>query len=234
MMLPALRESKDRLACLRRVIVSTEAFPAALMQEAAALLPHTQFYAVYGMSEAAVSSASLDEQLARPGTVGRPLPGVEVKLENEELLVRGKHAVMRGYFNRGQADAEAFRDGWFATGDLARMDDEGYLYIVDRKKDMVVSGGYKVYCKEVEQALLQHPDIADAAVLGVPDPLYGEAVAAFIELRAGARLSAEALTEHCRGLLAGYKKPRLVRFVERLPRNSLGKVLKTELRARIF
>jgi long-chain acyl-CoA synthetase len=234
MMLPTLRESKGRLASLRRVIVSTEAFPATLMQEVATLLPHTQFYAIYGMSEAAVSSASLAEQLARPGTVGRPLPGVEVRLDNEELLVRGAHAVMRGYFNRPQANAEAFRDGWFGTGDLARIDEDGYLYIVDRKKDMVVSGGYKVYCKEVEQALLQHPDIADAAVLGVPDPLYGEAVAAFVELRPGARLSAEAVSEHCRGLLAGYKKPRLVRFVERLPRNSLGKVLKTELRTQVF
>jgi long-chain acyl-CoA synthetase len=234
MMLPTLRESKDRLASLRRVIVSTEAFPATLMQEVATLLPHTQFYAIYGMSEAAVSSASLAEQLARPATVGRPLPGVEVRLDNEELLVRGGHAVMRGYFNRPQANAEAFRDGWFGTGDLARIDEDGYLYIVDRKKDMVVSGGYKVYCKEVEQALHQHPDIVDAAVLGVPDPLYGEAVAAFIELRPGARLSAEAVREHCRGLLAGYKKPRLVRFVERLPRNSLGKVLKTELRTQAF
>jgi long-chain acyl-CoA synthetase len=234
MLLPSIRSNPERCLSLRRVIVSTEAFPATLMQEVAALLPHTQFYAVYGMSEAAVSSATLAEQLARPGTVGRPLPGVEVKIENEELLVRGTHAVMRGYFNRPEANAEAFRDGWFGTGDLARMDDEGYLYIVDRKKDMVVSGGYKVYCKEVEQALLQHPDIADAAVLGVPDPVYGEAVAAFIELRAGARLSAEAVTEHCRGFLAGYKKPRWVRFVERLPRNSLGKVLKTELRAQLF
>src|SRR5688572_4788738 len=234
MMLPEIRRHPARLASLRRVIVSTEAFPASLMREAAALLPQAQFYAVYGMSEAAVTVASLAEQLERPGTVGRPLPGVEVRLDNEELLVRGGHAVMRGYFNRPQANAEAFRDGWFGTGDLARIDEDGYLYIVDRKKDMVLSGGYKVYCKEVEQALLQHPDITDAAVLGVPDPLYGEAVAAFIELRPGARLSAEAVSEHCRGLLAGYKKPRLVRFVERLPRNSLGKVLKTELRTQVF
>jgi long-chain acyl-CoA synthetase len=230
MMLPTLREGRARLASLRRVIVSTEAFPAPLMREVAALLPHTQFYAIYGMSEAAVSCASLEEQLARPGTVGRPLPGVEVHLEDQELLVRGRHAVMREYFNRPQANAEAFRDGWFHTGDLARIDAEGYLYIIDRKKDMVLTGGYNVYCKEVEQALMQHPDIADAAVLGVPDPVYGEAVAAFIELRDGARLSAEAVIEHCRGLLAGYKKPRHVRFLERLPRNAAGKVLKTELR----
>jgi len=187
---------------------------------------------VYGMSEAAVSSASLEEQLERPGTVGRPLPGVEVRIEAGELLVRGKDAVMKGYFNRPAANAEAFRGGWFHTGDLARQDADGYLYIVDRKKDMVVTGGYNVYSKEVEQALARHPDIADAAVIGVPDALYGEAVAAFVEPRPGARLDAQAVIEHCRALLAGYKKPRHVVFVESLPRNSLGKVLKSELRKR--
>jgi long-chain acyl-CoA synthetase len=165
--------------------------------------------------------------------VGRPLPGVAIRIENGELLVRGEHAVMRGYFNRPQADAEAFREGWFCTGDLARLDADGYLYIVDRKKDMVVTGGYNVYSKEVEQVLVQHPDIADAAVVGVPDPLYGEAVAAFVELRPGARLEAPAVVEHCRAHLAGYKKPRHVIFVASLPRNSVGKVLKTELRQRI-
>jgi long-chain acyl-CoA synthetase len=230
-MLPEMRRNPEGLASLRTVVVSTEAFPAPLMREVAALLPRAQFHAVYGMSEAAVSSASLAEQLARPGTVGRPLPGVAVRISAEhELLVRGENAVMRGYFNRPEENAEAFRDGWFHTGDLARSDDEGYLYIIDRKKDMVLTGGYNVYCKEVEQALAQHPDIADAAVVGLPDPVYGEAVAAFIELRRGARLTAEAVGAHCAGLLAGYKKPRVVHFVEALPRNSLGKILKQELR----
>jgi long-chain acyl-CoA synthetase len=233
MMLPELKKDASKCASLRRVIVSTEAFPAALMREVSALLPHTQFYGVYGMSEAAVSSASLEEQLTRPGTVGRPLPRVEIRIENGELLVRGEHAVMKGYFNQPQADADAFREGWFCTGDLARLDADGYLYIVDRKKDMVVTGGYNVYSKEVEQVLVLHPDIADAAVVGVPDGLYGEAVAAFIELRPGARLEAQAVVEHCRAHLAGYKKPRHVIFVASLPRNSVGKVLKTELRQRI-
>lgn len=231
MMLPAIKANPERCGSLRRVIVSTEAFPVHLMREVAALLPQTQFYAVYGMSEAAVSSASLEEQLARPGTVGRPLPGVEVMIENDELLVRGRNAVMRGYFNRPQANAEAWHDGWLRTGDLARMDAEGYLYIVDRKKDMVITGGYNVYCKEVEQVLGQHPEVAEAAVIGVPDPVYGEAVAAFILTRPGAALSAEAVIEHCRGQLAGYKKPRHVIFVDSLPRNALGKVLKSALRS---
>jgi long-chain acyl-CoA synthetase len=232
MMLPLLRADASAGATLRRVIVSTEAFPAHLLRELAGLLPKVQFYGVYGMSEAAVSSADLAEQLDRPGTVGKPLPGVEVKIENHELLVRGRDAVMKGYFNRPQANAEAFRDGWFHTGDLARIDAQGYLYIVDRKNDMVVSGGYNVYSKEVEQVLAEHPDIAEAAVIGVPDELYGEAVAAFVQPRPGAQLSVENVIEHCRAQLAGYKKPRHVVFVDALPRNSLGKVLKSELRKR--
>jgi long-chain acyl-CoA synthetase len=146
--------------------------------------------------------------------------------------VRGRDAVMKGYFNRPQANAEAFRDGWFHTGDLARIDAQGYLYIVDRKNDMVVSGGYNVYSKELEQVLAEHPDIAEAAVIGVPDELYGEAVAAFVQPRPGAQLSVENVIEHCRAQLAGYKKPRHVVFVDALPRNSLGKVLKSELRKR--
>ena len=233
MLLPSIKSHPEKCASLRRVIVSTEAFPVALMRDAAALLPNVEFYGVYGMSEAAVTSASLAEQLARPGTAGRPLPGVEVKIAPDgELLVRGRDAVMKGYFNRPEENAEAFRGGWFHTGDLARMDAEGYLYIVDRKKDMVVTGGYNVYSKEVEQVLAQHPDILDAAVVGVPDALYGEAVAAFVQARPGARLSAESVIEHCRAQLAGYKKPRHVVFVDSLPRNSVGKVLKSELRKR--
>ena len=233
MLLPSLKANPARCASLRRVIVSTEAFPVPLMREVSALLPGVEFYGVYGMSEAAVSSASLAEQLARPGTVGKPLPGVEVKIAADgELLVRGKDVVMKGYFNRPEANVEAFREGWFHTGDLARMDTEGYLYIVDRKKELVVSGGYNVYSKEVEQVLLRHPDIIDAAVVGVPDEIYGEAVAAFVEPRPGARLTAEFVIEHCRAQLAGYKKPRHVVFVDSLPRNSVGKVLKSELRKR--
>ena len=226
-MLPSIKANPQTCASLRRVIVSTEAFPAHLMREVAALLPQVEFFGVYGMSEAAVSSANLAEQLERPGTVGRPLPGVAVKISNDELLVRGQ--VMKGYFNRPEANAEAFREGWFHTGDLARMDADGYLYIIDRKKDMVVTGGYNVYSKEVEQVLVQHPDIADAAVVGVPDRLYGEAVAAFVQPRPGAQLSAQTVIEHCRAQLAGYKKPRHVAFIESLPRNSLGKILKYEL-----
>jgi long-chain acyl-CoA synthetase len=229
LMLPEIRREPGKCASLRTVIVSAEAFPVHLLKEMAEVLPGVKFHAVYGMSEAAVSSASYAEMLERPGTAGRPYPGIEVMLDGDELLVRGEFAVMKGYL--GEPPLE--RGAWFRTGDLARRDAEGYLAIVDRKKDMVVSGGYKVYSKELEQVLLQHPGVEDAAVVGVPDPTYGEAVAAVIQPRPGEKLLEADIVEHCRARLAGYKKPRHVLFVEALPRNALGKVVKRELRIRI-
>ena len=229
LMLPEIRREPRRCASLRTVVVSAEAFPMNLLQQMNEALPDVEFHAVYGMSEAAISSASQAEMLERPGTAGRPFPGIEVMLDEDELLVRGAFAVMQGYLG----EPEVPRDGWFRTGDLARRDGDGYLYVVDRKKDMVVSGGYKVYSKELEQVLVQHPGVEDAAVLGVPDATYGEAVVAVIQPRAGQKLLEEDIVEHCRARLAGYKKPRRVVFVDALPRNSLGKVVKRELRIRI-
>jgi long-chain acyl-CoA synthetase len=113
---------------------------------------------------------------------------------------------------------------------MARVDEQGYFYIVDRKKDMVISGGFNIYTKEVEQALLEHPAIADVAVIGVPDAIFGEAVAAFIEVHQGSVINADDIAQHCKSRIASYKKPKYTFFVETLPRNALGKVLKTELR----
>ena len=137
---------------------------------------------------------------------------------------------MRGYYNRAEETAATVVDGWVRTGDMARIDAEGYLTIVDRKKDMVLSGGYNIYTKEVEQVLLQHPAVAEAAVVGVPDAVFGEAVAAFIELNPGQELTAEEVVAYAKARIASYKKPKYVYFVDALPRNSLGKVLKPELR----
>jgi acyl-CoA synthetase (AMP-forming)/AMP-acid ligase II len=229
MMLPEMRRDPAKCASLRVVVVAAEAFPLSLLQEVRELLPQTQFQSVYGMSEAAISCAGQDEMLARPGTAGRPYPGVELKIEDDELLVRGALTVFKGYFDR----PSPFRDGWFPTGDLARRDADGYLYVIDRKKDMVITGGYKVYSKELEQVLVQHPGVEDAAVLGVPDPTYGEAVVAVIQPRSGEKLHETDIVEHCRARVAGYKKPKHVVFVDALPRNSLGKVVKRELRIRI-
>jgi len=228
MMLPEIRRDPSQCDSLRTVVVSAEAFPLSLLQEMNQVLPQVRFHAVYGMSEAAISCASHEEMRERPGTAGRPFPGIEVKIEDEELLVRGAFAVMKGYL--GHAPLEG---GWFGTGDLVRRDGDGYLYVVDRRKDMVLSGGYKVYSKELEQVLVQHPAIEDAAVVGVPDPAYGEAVVAVIQRKPGQDLSEEDVVAHCRAHLAGYKKPRRVVFVDALPRNALGKVVKRELRIRI-
>ena len=246
MMLPQIRKAPERCATLKHVLVATESFPAVLKREVTALLPQTRFYSVFGMSEALISILMHHEQFSHPASVGRPLPGVEVRIVGEdghdaamneigEFWVRhgapGSGAVLKEYYNRPQETASAITDGWFHTGDVGRRDAEGYLYIVDRMKDMVLSGGYNIYSKEVEETLRLHPEVADAAVVGVADQIFGEAVAAFVERQPGARLTATELIEHCREQLAGYKKPKHVFFVDALPRNSLGKVLKTDLRA---
>jgi len=173
-------------------------------------------------------------------SAGRAMVGTEVRVvdandvpvavgEVGEVIARGPQ-MMRGYWNLPDASRDALRDGWMHTGDAGRMDEEGYLYISDRVKDMIVSGGENVYPREVEEVLFQHPAIADVAVIGVPDEKFGEAVKAVVVLREGAAAEAAEIVEHCKGRLAGYKRPRSVDFVAVLPRNPSGKVLKRELR----
>jgi acyl-CoA synthetase (AMP-forming)/AMP-acid ligase II len=137
---------------------------------------------------------------------------------------------MKGYHKDPQATAEALRGGWLHTGDLARRDEEGFIYIVDRKKDMIISGGENIYPREIEEVLYQHPKIQDAAVIGIPDSLWGESVKAFVVLKTGEMMTEEEVVEYCKSRLASYKKPKSVKFVESLPRNPSGKVLKTVLR----
>ena len=146
-----------------------------------------------------------------------------------EVVGRGPQ-LMRGYWNLPEASAEALRGGWMHTGDAAIIDEQGYLFIQDRVKDMIVSGGENIYPREVEEVLYQHPDIAEAAVIGVPDERFGEAVKAIVVLRESMTANAEGIMDFCKGRLAGYKRPRSVDFVSALPRNPSGKVLKKELR----
>ncbi|MBI2316845.1 MAG: AMP-binding protein [Betaproteobacteria bacterium] len=246
MLLPFLQKDARRCASLRHIIVTGEAFPVELKRQVFELLPHVRLCSYFAMTEVgSVTSLSHEEQFTHPASVGRPTPGIQVKLVDDsnrpvpvgeagEMLVRsgipGRFTTMRGYYNRPEETASTIVDGWVRTGDMARMDADGYLYIVDRKKDMVLSGGYNVYTKEVEQVLIELPAVADAAVIGVPDAIYGEAVTAFVELHPGQKLTAEALIEHSKSRIASYKKPKHVYFVDALPRNSLGKVLKAELR----
>ncbi|MGI9432727.1 MAG: long-chain-fatty-acid--CoA ligase [Myxococcota bacterium] len=177
-------------------------------------------------------------------SAGRPLPGTELRIVDDEdrpvptgtvgqIVARGNQ-IMRGYWNLPEATAEALAGGWMHTGDAGIVDEEGYLFIQDRVKDMIVSGGENIYPREVENALFEHPAVADVAVLGVPDEKFGEAVKAIVVLREGAEASSDDLVEFCRSQLAGYKRPRSVDFLPELPRNASGKVLKKELREKYW
>jgi long-chain acyl-CoA synthetase len=178
----------------------------------------------------------------RAGSIGLPWPDTDARVidpatgaelapgEVGELCVRGPQ-VMRGYWNRPQETAEVLSaDGWLRTGDLARMDADGFFYIVGRRKDLIIAGGYNIYPREVEEALRAHPAVEDAAVVGVPDPYRGETVKAFVQLRQGAAATPEELDRHCRARLAPYKVPRQYVFRDSLPRSAVGKVLYRVLR----
>jgi acyl-CoA synthetase (AMP-forming)/AMP-acid ligase II len=161
------------------------------------------------------------------GEDGAPVPRGEVG-----ELYNNSPCLFLGYWNQPDATAAAMRDGWFSAGDLARMDDEGYFFLVDRKKDMYISGGVNVYPREIEEFLFRLPGVKEAAVVGVPDDYWGESGKAFVVLKSGASLAADDVIAACRRNFAGYKVPRQVVFADALPRNAAGKVLKTDLRKR--
>ncbi len=249
MLLPSLKAAPERCRSLRRLVVTGEAFPVSLKKQLIALLPETQLISFFAITEAGfVTNLSHEEQFSHPGSVGRAVPGVEVRFfgaedgrevargDVGEVAVRsgrpGAFTVMKEYYNRPDATAEVLRDGWFYTGDMGYEDAEGYLYIVDRKKDMILSGGFNIYSKEVEMAIGTLPGLSDVAVVGVPDPLFGEAVAAFIETAdTDQSPTSEQVIAHCREAIAGHKKPKYVFFRKALPRNAVGKVLKYQLAA---
>ena len=197
----------------------------------------------YGLSEScATATFNRSREDRRFLSIGKPIWGVEVRVVGEdgarlprgaehvgELVIRG-HNVMKGYHNDAAATALAVRDGWLQSGDLGYEDADGFLFVVDRKKDLVIRGGYNVYPREIEEVLYAHPDISEAAVIGKPDARLGEEVVAVVVLRAGAEVGEESLIGYCRERLAAYKYPREVRFVDSLPIGSTGKILKKELR----
>jgi long-chain acyl-CoA synthetase len=194
----------------------------------------------YGLSETSpVAAFNPPDRPRKPGSIGLPVRGVELRLVREdgttagpgevgEIAIRGEN-VMAGYHNRPRATADAIRDGWFHTGDLARVDEDGYYFIVDRKKDMIIRGGYNVYPREVEEVLYKHPAVAEAAVVGVPDPLLGEEVAAVVVLKPEAHATAEEIRDHVKAQVAAYKYPRVVTITEALPKGPTGKILKREI-----
>lgn len=195
----------------------------------------------YGLSETSpVASFSTFGQPPRVGSIGVPVPGVEMRLlhldtwedaaEDEigEIAVKG-HNVMKGYFGRPEATAEVIRDGWFRTGDLARRDADGWYFIVDRSKDMIIRGGFNVYPREIEEVLLTHESVSLAAVIGVAHPSHGEEIKAFVILRDGAEVTPDDIVAWAKDRIAAYKYPRIVEFVDSLPMTATGKILKREL-----
>jgi long-chain acyl-CoA synthetase len=199
-------------------------------------------YEGYGLTETSPFASYNHDSVYREGSVGVPIENVEMKIadangnavapgETGEIAIKGPN-IMLGYFRRPKETDAAVRDGWFFTGDIGRQDAEGYFYLVDRAKDMINVSGFKVWPREVEDVLMQHPSVADVAVIGIADEECGEAVRAFIVLKTGIHVSEKEIIEFARTHIAAYKAPRAVEFIDALPRNPAGKVLKRELRQR--
>jgi len=195
----------------------------------------------YGLSETSpVASFNHPDRVTKPGSIGTPIRGVQMRAVDErgkdvpvgevgEIAIRG-HNVMKGYWRRAEATAEAIPDGWFRSGDLARVDEDGYFFIVDRRKDLIIRGGYNVYPREVEEVLYEHPSVAEAAVVGIPDASLGEEVGAAVVLKPGETATEQEIQEYVKGQVAAYKYPRRVWLLDALPKGPTGKILKREIR----
>lgn len=233
------------LSSLRRVLYGGSSISAAVLARAIKAFPEAQFTQAYGMTEVAPVATLLlpdDHVGERLKSAGRAAPHAEVRVvdteDNEvprgvvgEIVVRGPH-VTQGYWNKPAETADAIVDGWMHTGDGGRMDDEGYVYVVDRIKDMIVTGGENVYSTEVENAIATHDAVAAVAVVGLPDDKWGERVHAVVVLHPDAAVTEEDIREHAKSSIAGYKSPRTVDFVDALPVSGAGKILKRDLRAK--
>jgi len=236
-------ERRD-LSSLRKGYYGASIMPTAIIEELLQRLPGLQLWNFYGQTEMAPMATVLKphEQLSKLGSAGLPAINVETRVVDDddndvptgavgEIVHRSPQAML-GYYQEEAKTAEAFRNGWFHSGDLGRLDADGYLYVVDRKKDMIKTGGENVASREIEEALFSHPKVAEVAVLGVPHERWIEAVVAVVVPRPDAAPTADELDAHCRDKLAGYKRPKHIALVEALPKNASGKILKRELRQR--
>jgi long-chain acyl-CoA synthetase len=247
-LLDELERNPRDLPSLERIYYGAMPMPDATARRLMTALPHVGPVQLFGQSESGPVLTLLRGEdhdtsgaTKRLRSAGQSLPGVEIAIvdpDNGQELPRGEvgeivarsPGIMPGYFNDPEQSAKALRDGWLHTGDAGYFDEDGFLFIVDRIKDMIISGGENIYSIEVERAIALHPAVAQCAVLGVPDPDWGERVHAAIVLRAGAQLAAEELQTHCRGLIAGYKLPRSFDWRTAMPLSGPGKILKRVLR----
>jgi len=229
---------------LKLRIISWGAAPAShtTLRAMAEKFPDALNVAVFGQTETSPITCVLrgEDALRKLGSVGRPIPTIQYRIVDDamndlapgevgEIVYRGP-TVTQGYWRKPKETAEAFAGGWFHSGDLVKQDDEGFVWVVDRKKDMIISGGENIYSPEVERVLAEHPAVMEVAIIGVPDEVWGESVKAVVALKPDASATEEELIEHCRAHLARFKCPRTVDVVEALPRNPTGKILKRELR----
>lgn len=233
------------LSSLRKGYYGASIMPVEVLKEIAARLPGVRLFNFYGQTEMAPLATVLkpEDQTRKAGSAGRAALNVETRVVDDdgrpvppgeigEIVHRSPHAML-GYWNDPERTAQAFAGGWFHSGDLGVLDGDGYLTVVDRKKDMIKTGGENVASREVEEVLYGHPAVAEVAVFGLPHPRWIEAVTAAVVLRDGASATERDLVEHCRGSLAGFKVPKHVEFVDHLPKNASGKLLKRELRQTI-
>jgi fatty-acyl-CoA synthase len=229
---------------VRSLSSGAEAMPLETKRRLLELFPNAGLGETYGMTESAATITTLNPRfvLTKMASVGKPFMNVETRLVDDdgkdvprgsvgEVLARGPN-IMAGYYKDPDATARTLEGNWLHTGDLGRLDDEGFLYIVDRKKDMIITGGENIFPREIEEVLYAHPKILEAAVIGLPDPEWGERVHAVVVLKQGETMTEEEVTEYAREHVASFKKPKSVEFVERLPRSAAGKVLKRVLRDR--
>lgn len=232
------------LSSLKKGYYGASIMPMEIIKEITSRLPGIRLFNFYGQTEMSPVATILgpDEQMHKLGSAGRAALNVETRVVDDhdrpvpagvigEIVHRSPHATL-GYWKNPEKTAEAFRNGWFHSGDLGVYDEDGYLTVVDRKKDMIKTGGENVASREVEEVIFQHPAVAEVAVFGVPHPRWIEAVMAVVVLRPGAELQTDTLMAHCRDRLAGYKSPKHVAIVDKLPKNASGKILKRELRDR--
>lgn len=233
---------KRDLSSLQSGFYGASIMPTAIIQELIRRLPQIKLYNLYGQTELSPTASVLlpADQLRKLGSAGKATLNVETRIVDDndtplpagevgEIVHRSPQLIL-GYYKDPEKTAEAFKNGWFHSGDLGRMDDEGYLFVVDRKKDMIKTGGENVASREVEEAIFHHPDVAEVAVFGIPHPTWIEAVTAVVVPKPGREVTPEQLSAFCRDRLAGFKTPKHINIVADLPRNASGKILKRDLR----